>query len=318
MRQRLVGNSGLRVSRMGLGTRGWGADVAEEEARRILAEFLGAGGSVVETSPAYEQGRSEAMLGALVRELPTSVQDTVIISTAAGVNPHQPLGRRVDCSRRTLLADLDRTLRALGREYIDIWNVGFWDAKTPATEVVDTVEYAVRSGKVRYAGVRGYSGWQLGLTAGISAARGSGGSALIVAQAEYNLLVRRPEEELLPAVRHMEMGFFAAAPLAQGVLTGKYRLGIPHGARAEDAHRGAEVQLYFEERNDAIVDALATAASGLGYPPSVLATAWVRDRPGVTSAIVGPKTVEQMREYIASEDIRVPQAISEAFDDITL
>ena len=224
----------------------------------------------------------------------------------------------MDCSRRTLLADLDRTLRALGREYIDIWNVGFWDAKTPATEVVDTVEYAVRSGKVRYAGVRGYSGWQLGLTAGISAARGSGGSALIVAQAEYNLLVRRPEEELLPAVRHMEMGFFAAAPLAQGVLTGKYRSGIPHGARAEDAHRGAEVQLYFEERNDAIVDALTTAASGLGYPPSVLATAWVRDRPGVTSAIVGPKTVGQMREYIASEDIRVPQAISEAFDDITL
>ena len=102
------------------------------------------------------------------------------------------------------------------------------------------------------------------------------------------------------------------------MLTGKYRSGIPHGARAEDAHRGAEVQLYFEERNDAIVDALTTAASGLGYPPSVLATAWVRDRPGVTSAIVGPKTVQQMREYIASEDIRVPQAISEAFDDITL
>ena len=149
----MVGASGLRVSRLGLGTSTWGADTPEEDTATILRNFIDAGGTLIDASPAYAGGRAEGILGTLLsREVSRT---DLVISSAAGVDPTQPLGRRVDCSRRHLIASLDNTLSVLGTDYLDLWSVGFWDGKTPPEEVADTLDYAVRTGRVRYTGVRG-------------------------------------------------------------------------------------------------------------------------------------------------------------------
>lgn len=299
MRQTNVGASGLRVSQLGLGTSTWGNTTATGEAEKILRRFLGAGGTLLNTSP----GAPEEVLGAL---LDVHSRPDLIISSAAGVHPSLPVGRRVDCSRRALLSQLDRTLLTLGTDYLDIWSVGYWDAATPPQEVADTLDFAVRTGRVRYAGVRGYAGWQLAVTAAHC--------QIVAAQEEFNLLVRRPEEELLPATEHLGVGFFAGAPLAQGVLTGKYRDSRPAGSRGA---RGPEVDGYLEERSDAIVAALTTAAEGLGITPAAAAIAWARDQDGVTSAIVGARSEEQVAEALEADAVALPASIMAALTEIS-
>ena len=156
------GASGLQVSRLGHGTSTWGGVTPEEDTATILRNFIDAGGTLIDASPAYAGGRAEGILGTLLsREVSRT---DLVISSAAGVDPTLPLGRRVDCSRRHLIASLDNTLSVLGTDYLDLWSVGFWDGKTPPEEVADTLDYAVRTGRVRYTGVRGYSGWQLAVT----------------------------------------------------------------------------------------------------------------------------------------------------------
>ena len=179
------------------------------------------------------------------------------------------------------------------------------------------MDYAVRTGRVRYTGVRGYSGWQLAVTHAAANHAAASARPIVAAQNEYNLLVRRAEEELLPATQHLGVGFFAGAPLAQGVLTGKYQSHIPSTSRGANGHRNAEVQGYLDERSLSIVDALCTAAEGLGISPATTALVWARDRAGVTAAIVGVRHPEQWNEIIDSEKVRLPRAILDALDDIS-
>ncbi|MDO4686968.1 MAG: aldo/keto reductase [Corynebacterium sp.] len=299
MRVQTVGASGLRVSRLGLGTSTW---TTVDGAQPVFERFLNAGGTLVDINP-----DTEPMLGAL---LPHVDRGQLVISAGAGVNPSLPLGRRVDCSRRSLMASLDQTLKTLGTDYVDLWSVGFWDTRTPASEVADTLDWAVRTGRVRYAGVRSYTAWQLA----VAAAKAE--IPLVAAQTEYSLLVRRAEEELIPAARHLGVGVFAGAPLAQGVLTGKYRTGIPQDSRGASPHRDAEVQGYLDARASIIVEALVTAAEGLGTTPAAVATAWTREK--VSAVIVGARTPEQWDEIYASESLTVPRAIRAALDDISL
>ena len=207
----MVGASGLRVSRLGLGTSTWGADTPEEDTATILRNFIDAGGTLIDASPAYAGGRAEGILGTLLsREVSRT---DLVISSAAGVDPTLPLGRRVDCSRRHLIASLDNTLSVLGTDYLDLWSVGFWDGTTPPEQVADTLDYAVRTGRVRYTGVRGYSGWQLAVTHAAANHAAASARPIVAAQNEYNLLVRRAEEELLPATQHLGVGFFALPSL---------------------------------------------------------------------------------------------------------
>lgn len=202
------------MSALGLGTATWGAGTDRDEAAKILVDFVDAGGTLVDATPVTGSGSPEDMLGSVLRR--KGMRGDVVLSAASGVDPGQPVGRRVDCSRRALIADLDALLDRLHVDHVDIWSAGYWDASTPPEEVADTLEFAVRSGRVRYAGVRGYTGWQLAVTH--SAA---GRIRPVVAQHELSLLQRGPEQELLPAAAHLGVGFIAGAALAQGVLTGK-------------------------------------------------------------------------------------------------
>lgn len=309
MEQRLLGASGLRVSEFGLGTSTWGAETSTSDAAETLRTFLEAGGSLLDTSPVYGSGVSEQLLAELLEQQVR--RDELVISSAGGVDPHSPIGQRVDSSRRRLLAQLDATLQTLGTDHLDLWSVGHWDDRTPPEEVADTLDYAVRTGRVRYAGVRGYAGWQLAVT------RVAAPHRIVAAQNEYSLLVRRVEEELVPAARHLGIGVIAAAPLGQGVLSGKYRQGIPADSRAMLPDRDAEVQAYLGRHTQTIVEALSTAADGLGISPAVAALIWARDRPGVASAVVGARHAGQLSELLDAVGTTLPRAITKALDDVS-
>lgn len=310
MEYRAVGTSGLRVSRLGLGTLHWGRDTDGDEAAAQLSAFVDAGGTLVDTSPAYGDGKAQRLLAELLDDVVP--RDYLILGGSAGINPSAPGGQRVDCSRRGLLTQLDATLRELGTDHLDMWQVATWDPLTPVDEIAATLDYAVSSGRVRYCGARGYLGWQLA-----TAANHRGPGRLVATQAEYSLLARGVEEELLPAAAHHGIGVFAAVPLAGGVLTGKYRDGIPADSRGADDAHAAEVRSYLADSSVRVVDAVLTAADGLGTSPLAVALAWARDRPGVASAVVGARDIAQLTGVLSAEDLELPPAIAAALDDVS-
>ncbi|QNG21306.1 aldo/keto reductase [Rhodococcus triatomae] len=309
MEQRTVGASGLRVSRLGLGTLAWGRDTDGDEAAAQLAAFADAGGTLVDTSPAYGDGVAQRILAELVDDVVPRAN--LVISSSAGIASTAGASR-VDCSRRALLGQLDGTLRELGTDYLDVWQVATWDARTPVDEVAQTLEYAVTSGKVRYVGARGYLGWQLATAAGAGHR-----TRLTATQAEYSLLARGVEEELIPAATHHGLGLFAAVPLAGGVLTGKYRDGVPVDSRGADESHAQDVRGYLTDSAVRVVDAVVTAADGLGTSPLAVALAWIRDRPAVASAVVGARDLAQLTGVLVAEELELPSAISAALDDVS-
>jgi len=298
VKQRLVGSSGLRVSDIGLGTATWGQGTEAAQAQAMLRMFVDSGGTLIDSSPTYAGGNAEGILGELLAGFD---RHELVVSSSAGVVPDSPMGRRVDCSRRSLMHQLDATLSTLGTDHLDLWSVGYWDERTPPGEVVDTLDWAVRTGRTRYAGVRDYTGWQLAVTAS---------PRVVATQHEYSLLARGIEEELVPAARHLGVGVIAAAPLAQGVLTGRYRSSVPPGVRAE-VHARLGVKAH------TVVDALTTAAQGLEIPSAVVALAWARDRAGVASAVVGASRREQLAELLTVGEVVLPRAIVKALDDVS-
>jgi aryl-alcohol dehydrogenase-like predicted oxidoreductase len=184
----------------------------------------------------------------------------------------------------------------------------------PIEETLSALDAAVTSGKVRYAGVSNYCGWQLA-TAAVSQ-RGKS-SALVSTQMEYSLLERGLEREVAPAARHHGLGLLAWAPLGRGVLTGKYRAATPADSRGASTHFAPYVDHHRNERAARIVQAVVTAADGLATSPLSVALAWVRDRPGVASAIVGARDTGQLLGSLVSEELTLPAAIRAALDDVS-
>ncbi|MBF6476248.1 MULTISPECIES: aldo/keto reductase [Nocardia] len=315
MEQRTVGRSGLRVSRMGLATHTWGSHTDAEDAAGQLVAFVEAGGTLVDTSPAYAGGAAQRILAELLGDLVS--RDDVVLSGCAGIAPWEfsaaggpgAVQVTVDTSRRALLRQLDRTLLEFGTDHLDIWNVGVWDPRTPLEEVASTLEQAVRSGRVRYAGVRGFGAWQLASLAAVA--------PVTAAQTPYSLLARGAEADVVPAARYHGVGVIASAPLAGGILTGKYRDGVPADSRGADEATAAEIRNGLDDRATRVVDALVTAADGLGTSPLAVALAWIRDRPGIASMIVGARDIGQLTGVLAAETLELPRAIAAALDDVS-
>ncbi|MFF0813772.1 aldo/keto reductase [Rhodococcus sp. NPDC003318] len=305
MKQRTVGDSGLRVSRIGLGTLTWGRDTDGDEAAAQLLGFVEAGGTLVDSSPFYGGGAAQRVLAELLDDV--IPRRDLVISSSGGIHPGG-----VDCSRRALLAQLDNTLRDLGTDHLDLWQVATWDPLTPVDEVAAALAHAVDTGRVRYVGARGHLGWQLA-----TAAASASASPLVATQAEYSLLARGAEDELLPAAQHHGVGLLAAVPLAGGVLTGKYRNGVPADSRGASESGAHTVAGYLTLEAARVVDAVVTAADGLGASPLAVALAWVRDRPGVASAIVGARDYAQHTGVLAAEELELPAAIAAALDDVS-
>jgi aryl-alcohol dehydrogenase-like predicted oxidoreductase len=313
MEMRTLGKTGLKVSRLGLGTMTWGRDTDEHEAANQLRIFLDAGGSFIDTAAVYGDGDSERVIGGFIGTLVS--REEITIATKAGISFNQ--GERViNNSRASLLKDLDGSLERLGIEYADLWQVHQWDSNIPLEETLSALDYAVASGRVRYVGISNFAAWQMARAATLQNPL-FGKVPLSSIQSEYSLLNRSVESDVLPASEYVGLGFIAWSPLGRGVLTGKYRLGTPSDSRGASPHFSGFVAPYLDNRSRAIVDAVCVAAEGLGYSPTEVALGWVRDQPGVSSAIVGARTGAQLRGALSVEEIELPQQVRDALDEIS-
>ncbi|MBA2639825.1 MAG: aldo/keto reductase [Nocardioidaceae bacterium] len=313
MQQRQVGRTGLVVSRLGLGTLTWGRDTDQHEARDQLVAFVDAGGTLVDTAAPYADGASELVLGALLRDVVPREQ--LVVATKAGSGALR--GRRVhDTSRGALLDTLDASLGRLGIDHVDLWQVHVWHDGTPLDETLAALDHAVATGRTHYVGVSNYTGWQTAQAATWQCAV-PGRARLASTQVEYSLLNRDVEDEVLPAANALGLGVLPWSPLGRGVLTGKYRTGLPADSRAASPHFEAYVSVYLDDTSRRIVDAVCRAAEGLGLSPLEVALAWVRDRPGVTAPIVGARTAAQLRGALSVEQVELPEQIVQALDDVS-
>ncbi|GAA3524536.1 oxidoreductase [Aeromicrobium flavum] len=301
------------MSRLALGTMSWGAAVDEYVADEQLRVFLDAGGTLIDTAPIYGDGVCEQVLGSLLGK--HGVRDRIVLAGKAGVVRRD--GHAViDGSLRSLLAQLDQSLADLGTDHLDLWQIHRWDDEVPVEETMAALDQAVRSGRVRYAGISNFTGWQT-VAAQHAYARVGNGVPLVSTQIEYSLLRREPEAETIPAAAHAGLGILAWSPLGRGVLTGKYRLGVPADSRAADARWESFVAPHLTPAKTRVVDALGAASEGLGVPMSHVALAWLRDQPRVASAIVGARTTAQLQESLGSETLDLPSEIHAALSDVS-
>jgi aryl-alcohol dehydrogenase-like predicted oxidoreductase len=312
MQQRPLGRSGLAVSRLALGTMTWGRDTDADDAAAQLKTFREAGGTLVDTADVYGDGDAEAVIGTLVDALVP--RDELVIASKAGLRPG--MARRRDGSRSHLLRSLDASLARMGTDYVDVWHVHGYDPDTPLDETLAALDTAVTSGRVRYAGISNFGGWQTARAATWQQAW-PGRTPLVSTQMEYSLLERGVEREVLPACEVFGLGLLPWSPLGRGVLTGKYRSGLPADSRAASPHFERFVAPYLDARCAGIVEAVVTAADGLGVSPLEVALAWVRDRPGVVAPILGARTVGQLLGALQAEDVVLPPEIRSALDDVS-
>jgi aryl-alcohol dehydrogenase-like predicted oxidoreductase len=311
--QRALGRSGLVVSRLALGTMTWGRDTDEDEAAMQLTAFVDAGGTLVDTADVYCDGESERTLGHLLTDVvPRS--DVLVATKAVGRTGSGPMGR--GASRGHLLAALDASLERLGLDYVDLWQLHAWDDATPIEETLAACDLAVSSGRARYVGVSNFTGWQTAQAATWQRAW-PGRTPLISTQVEYSLLQRGVEREVVPAAEALGLGVLAWSPLGRGLLTGKYRHSTPSESRGASPQWQGFIDGLRSATSDRIVEAVITAAEGLGTSPLAVALAWVRDRPGVVAPIVGARTAQQLQASLDADGVRLPAAIRTALEDVS-
>ena len=310
MQVRRLGARGAEVSRLTLGTMTWSRDTSVDEASRLLGAFVDAGGTLIDTAATYADGGSEHVIGSLLGG--SFSRSDVQLCTKAGVR-RTPEGGVIDASRGALLDTLDASLARLGTDHVDVWLVHAFDPLTPLEETMHALEVALTTGRARQVGVSNFPGWAMARAATLARA----GVGPAVTQVEYSLLERGIEREVVPAAKALGMGILAWSALGRGVLTGKYAHAIPADSRAASDHLAGFVEPYLNPRAAGIVAALTTASEGLGRSPHEVALAWVRDAPGVASAIVGARTAEQLAPSLAAEDLVLPDQIRAALDDVT-
>lgn len=313
MELRRAGESGLSLSRLGLGTMTWGRDTDEHEAADQMRAYLDAGGNFIDTAAVYGDGDSERLIGGLAGSL--FKREEIVIATKAGITFPDAV-RTVNNSRSALMAELDNSLARLGTDYVDLWQIHTWDNENPISDALSALDWAYNTGRARYVGISNFSGWQTAHC--VTRQSDQGGKAPITTiQSEYSLLNREVEREIIPAAQGLGFGFLPWSPLGRGVLTGKYRNGLPNDSRGASAHFAGFVEPYLDARSSRIVEAVCVAADGLGFSPLEVSLAWVRDAPGVTSAIVGARTGAQLRGILTSEQISLPEVVRDALSEVS-
>lgn len=304
MRYRTLGLSGTVVSTYALGAMTFGAESDEATSHAMIDQYVAAGGNLIDTADVYGRGRSEEIVGRWLASRHSDARGVVIATKARmamGPGPND-----LGLSRFHLQRALDDSLRRLGIEQIDLYQMHAWDPLTPLEETLHFLDDAVRAGKIAYYGFSNFLGWQL--TKAVHVARALNLAAPVTVQSQYNLLVREIESELVPAAQDAGLGLLTWSPLAGGWLTGKYRRDTrPAGATrlGENPTRPMES---WERRSSldqtwAVIEALSDVAGHAGHDLAQVALAWVESRPAVTSVILGARDPQQLATNLRAVDI---------------
>ena len=300
MDYRFLGMTGLKVSELCLGAMTFGREATEEDSRRMLDYFIEKGGNFIDTADVYSQGVSEEILG---RWLKDKRRDDLVIATKVrfnmGSGPND-----VGVSRKHILAGIEASLRRLGSDTIDLYQVHCWDQKTPLEETLSTLDMLVKSGKVRYLGASNFSGWQL--QKAVDLAHLKGWEPFSCLQPQYNLLERAIEWEVVPVCLNEGLGIIPWSPLRGGWLSGKYSRGMqrpPEGSRVELAEQkgwSESWSAYANEHTWGILDVLGAIAAETGKHPSQVALNWLLHKPGVTAPIIGVHTMAHLESNLGA------------------
>ena len=304
MKYRQLGRSGLWVSVVGLGTNQFGGKVDEKGVAEIIDAALDLGVNFIDTADVYTGGKSEETIGKTIAKRRDQVVLATKVGSRTGDGPND-----VGASRRHIIAGVEASLRRLGTEYIDLYQIHRFDPHTPFEETMRALDDLVRSGKVRYIGASNYAAWQLCRANDVAEMRGW--TPFISIQPHYHMLERSIEKELVPYCEAFGVGIIPYFPLAGGFLTGKYRRGQapPPGSRGEAS---AYVQQYFTERNFDVIERLEAFAKARGKSVAELAIAWLIARPQVASVIAGVTSVAQLQHNVkASEWELSPEEMQE-------
>ncbi|WP_179442984.1 aldo/keto reductase [Nesterenkonia sandarakina] len=306
MTYRTLGRSGAVVSAQALGTMTFGAEADEATSHALLDAYVAAGGNFIDTADVYTAGTSEEIIGRWLAAHPSEAQQVVLATKGRfpmGQGPND-----LGTSRRHLRAALDASLRRLGVEHIDLYQLHAWDAITPLDETLRFLDDAVTAGKIGYYGFSNFTGWQL--TKAVHLAERHGWSLPVTLQPQYNLLVRGIEQEIVPAALDAGLGLLPWSPLGGGWLSGKYRRDqAPTGATrlGENPQRGMEAweKRNAEERTWRIIDAVSAVAQEHGASASQVSLAWLKAQPAVTSVILGVRTLEQLQDNLAADSLEL-------------
>ncbi|WP_407572201.1 aldo/keto reductase [Deinococcus altitudinis] len=295
MQQRFLGKTGLKVSELCLGTMTFSREADEQTSHRLLDRFVEAGGTFIDTADVYSTGASEETVG---RWLKRQTRDDLVIATKVrfpmGDGPNQ-----VGLSRKHILAGVEASLKRLQTDYLDLYQVHCWDARTPLEETLSTLDTLVR-----YTGVSNFTGWQL--QKAIDLSRQHGFEVFSCLQPQYNLLCRSTEWDLLAVCENEGLGVIPWSPLRGGWLSGKFRRGMDQplaGSRIEKAEEqgwGESWSNYNNEHTWGVLDALFEVAEQSGKSPSQVALNWLLCQPAVTSPILGVRTLEQLEDNLGA------------------
>jgi aryl-alcohol dehydrogenase-like predicted oxidoreductase len=319
MEYRTLGRSGCAVSTFALGTMTFGYETDESASNRQLDRFIEAGGNLIDTADVYTHGASEEIIGRWLAKRRHAVRDQIVLATKGRF----PMGRGPNdagLSRRGLDRALSESLRRLGVETIDLYQVHAWDPLTPIEETLRFLDDQVRAGKIRYIGLSNFTGWQIQKAVDLAAFRGLSGP--VTMQPQYNLLAREIEWEVVPACQAEGLGLLPWSPLGGGWLTGKYqRDQRPTGATrlGENPERGVEAydRRARAEKTWAVIDAVRDIATARGVSMAQIALAWLVDRPTVTSVILGARTLAQLEDNLAAAGLHLSADETARLDEIS-
>ena len=312
---RTLGRSGCAVSSLCLGTMTFGVETDEAGSHEQLDRFIDAGGTLVDTADVYGGGQSEEIIGRWFASRPTDVTERVVLATKGRF----PMGREpnsLGLSTRHLTRALDASLARLGRDSIDLYQVHAFDPWTPLDETLRTLDGFIRAGKISYYGLSNFTGWQL--TKVVHLAKALGVAQPVTLQPQYSLIVREIEWEIVPAVLDAGMGMLPWSPLGGGWLSGKYqRDERPSGSTRLGDDPGRGMEAYDRRGTDRtwnVIDAVQKVAEDRGVSMAEVALAWVTDRPGVTSTILGARTTDQLETNLRAADLHLSAEETAALD----
>lgn len=318
MRYRTLGRSGCAISHLCLGTMTFGAETDEAGSHAQLDRFLEAGGTLVDTADVYGSGVSEEIIGRWFADRPADLTERVVLATKGRFTMSGGQGgpNSNGASTRHLTRALDASLRRLGRDDVDLYQVHAFDPYTPIEEMLRTLDGFVRAGKIHYYGLSNFTGWQL--TKVVQLARAMNLIEPVTLQPQYSLLVREIEWEIVPAAQDAGLGLLPWSPLGGGWLSGKYTRGQrPTGQTrlGDNPNRGMESwERRGTDRTWDVIDAVQDVAEQLDVSMAQVALAWLADRPSVTSVILGARTLEQLAANLGSADVQLDEKQREALD----